>query len=83
MVGIKKMGLTISKHARKLGSRSKIIMIKNPRTEKEKHKMQMENRNFLSLLKSKPKYFSEESKIMIKSLNPYKQIIKKYKKSFI
>ena len=53
------MGLTISKHARKLGSRSKIIMIKNPRTEKEKHKMQMENRNFLSLLKSKPKYFSE------------------------
>ena len=57
------MGLTISKHARKLGSRLKIIMIKNPRTEKEKHKMQMENRNFLSLLKSKPKYFSEELKL--------------------
>ena len=76
------MGLTISKHARKLGSRSKIIMIK---IHEQRRKTQDANgkQKLLSLLKSKPKYFSEESKIMIKSLNPYKQIIKKYKKSFI
>ena len=58
-------------------------MIKNPRKEKEKHKMEMENKNFLKLLKSKPVVFSKESKIIIKDLLPYKKNIKKFKKSLI
>ena len=49
LLGIKYLGKIISSTANKLGAKSKIKIIKNPRTEKETHKMEMENKNFLKL----------------------------------
>ena len=58
-------------------------MIKNPRVEKEKHNMKMENKLFLNMLKSEPILFKDESIHIIKTLLRYKKQLTKYKKSFI
>ena len=58
-------------------------MIKNPRVEKEKHNMKMENKLFLNMLKSEPILFKDESIDIIKTLLRYKNKLTKYKKSFI
>ena len=83
LLGIKYMGITISNHARKLGSNSKIKLIKNPRKEKERHNMKMDNKKFLKLLNSKPISFSQESENILKSLILNKKTINKYKDSLI
>ena len=83
LLSIKFLAETIGKNARKFGARSKVKFIKNPRVEKEKHNMKMENKNFLKILGSKPYFFKEESKSIIKTLIKNKKKIIKYKKSLI
>ena len=81
LLGIKYLGTTISKNAKKLGSTSKIKNIKNPRRENETHNMKMVNKNFMKLLNSKPICFSNESKIIMNDLMKNKKKILKFKKS--
>ena len=83
LLGIKYLGKTISKEAKKLGSISKVKIIKNPRVEKENHQMEMENKNFLKILSSTPQTFSDECSKIVKKLMEHKLEIKKFKKSFI
>ena len=83
LLSIRFLAETISKNAIKLGSTSRVKFIKNPRVEKEKHNMKMENKNFLKVLKSNPINFKDESKLIIKSLIKNKFKIIKYKKSLI
>tara|TARA_A100001011_G_scaffold400869_1_gene520265 strand:- start:5719 stop:6861 length:1143 start_codon:yes stop_codon:yes gene_type:complete len=83
MLGIKYIGSTISKHANKIGLKSKVKLIKNPRKENESHKMRMDNKRFLKLLKSKPISFYDESKTIIRSLRSNAKTIKKFKNSLI
>ena len=81
LLGIKYIGKIIHLNAKKLGSKSKIKFIKNPRVEKEKHNMQMENKKFLKLLKSKPTKFSDECLKILTTLTKYKHNIIKNKSS--
>lgn len=83
LLGIKYLGETIAREARTLGSISKVKTIKNPRVEKETHQMEMENKNFLKLLSSRPKKFSSECRKILKKLMNSKSKIKQFKKSFI
>ena len=50
----------------KIGSKSNLKMIKNPRVEKEKHNMKMENKLFLNMLKSEPVLFKDGQYILLK-----------------
>ena len=77
------MGKIICKSAKKLGSKSKIINIVNPRVENEKHKMRMENKEFLKILKSKPIFLKKEAGFIIKSLIENKKLIERHKKSLL
>ncbi len=83
LLTIKYLAETIVKNAKKIGSKSNLKMIKNPRVEKEKHNMKMENKLFLNMLKSEPILFKDESIHIIKTLLRYKNKLTKYKKSFI
>ena len=83
LLSIKFLAETIGKNARKFGARSQLKFIKNPRIEKEKHNMKMENKNFLKILGSKPNSFKEESKLIIKTLIKNKNKLINYKKSLI
>lgn len=83
LLGIKYLALTVQRTAKKLGSKSKVKKIKNPRKEKESHNMQMSNIKFLKLLKRKPINFVQESQSIIKSLINNKHIIQKNKKTLI
>lgn len=83
LLGIRYLGKTISNTANKLGAKSKIKIIKNPRSEKETHKMEMENKNFLKLLKRKPIKFSKECEKILIKLKKNKKNILNFKKSFI
>tara|TARA_B100000963_G_scaffold358210_1_gene382278 strand:- start:18667 stop:19809 length:1143 start_codon:yes stop_codon:yes gene_type:complete len=83
LLGIKQLGLTISKAAQDIGSKSKIKQIRNPRKEKENHNMKMENKEFLKILKRTPSNFSCECKEILLKLNKYKNNILKFKKSLI
>lgn len=83
LLSIKYLAETIGKKARKFGARSQVKFIKNPRVEKEKHNMKMENRNFLKILRAKPISFEQESESIIKILIKNKNKIIKYKKSLI
>ena len=83
LLSIKFLAETIGKNARKFGARSQVKFIKNPRIEKEKHNMKMENKNFLKILGSKPNSFKEESKLIIKTLIKNKNKLINYKKSLI
>ena len=83
LLTIKYLAETIVKNAKKIGSKSNLKMIKNPRVEKEKHNMKMENKLFLNMLKSEPVLFKDESIDIIKTLLRYKNKLTKYKKSFI
>ena len=65
------------------GTKSAVKLIKNPRVEKETHQMQMENKKFLKILKSKPIKFSREINFTLKDLFFNKKEIIKYKKSII
>ena len=67
---------------KKIGSKSNLKMIKNPRVEKEKHNMKMENKLFLNMLKSEPVLFKDES-IHIKTLLRYKNKLTKYKNFYL
>ena len=46
LLSIRYIGKIICQSAKKLGSKSKIKNIANPRVENEKHNMKMENQNF-------------------------------------
>lgn len=81
LLGIKYIGKIIHLNAKKLGSKSKIKLIKNPRVEKEEHNMQMENKKFLRLLRSKPTKFSDECLKILTTLTKYKHNIIKNKSS--
>jgi len=81
LLGIKYIGKIIHLNAKKLGSKSKIKLIKNPRVEKEEHNMQMENKKFLRLLRSKPTKFSDECLRILTTLTKYKHNIIKNKSS--
>ena len=81
LLGIKYIGKIIHLNAKKLGSKSKIKLIKNPRVEKEEHNMQMENKKFLKLLKFKPTRFSDECLKILTTLTKYKHNIIKNKSS--
>ena len=83
LLSIKFLAETIGKNARKFGARSQVKFIKNPRVEKEKHNMKMENKNFLKILGPKSNSFREESKSIIKILIKNKNKIINYKKSLI
>ena len=83
LLSIRFLAETISKNAIKLGLKSRVKFIKNPRVEKEKHNMKMENKNFLKILKSNPINFKDESKLIIKSLIKNKIKIIKHKKPLI
>ena len=65
---IKNLGAIICSAAKKNGSKSAVKLIKNPRVEKETHQMQMENKKFLKILKSKPIKFSREINFTLKDL---------------
>ena len=77
------MGVTICSAAKKKGSKSTVKIIKNPRVEKETHQMQMENKKFLKILKSKPIKFSKEIGFTLKDLFLNKKEIIKHQKSII
>ena len=79
LLGIKYIGKIIHINAKKLGSKSKIKLIKNPSVEKEEHNMQMENKKFLRLLRSKPTKFSDECLKILTTLIKYKSNIIKNK----
>ncbi len=83
LLSIKFLANNIAKNARELGSKSKVKFIRNPRVEKEKHNMRMQNINFMKILKSKPINFREESKHIIRTLIRYKAKIIKYKKALL
>jgi nucleoside-diphosphate-sugar epimerase len=83
LLGIKYLGQTIANKASIIGSSSKIKQIKNPRKEKETHNMQMENKKFLKLLKTKPITFANECQNILLKLNKYKKNIIKFKKSLV
>ena len=83
LLSIRYIGKIICQSAKKLGSKSKIKNIANPRVENEKHNMKMENQKFLKILKSKPILFKKESGLIIKSLLKNKKLIEKHKKSLI
>tara|TARA_Y100001970_G_C14246127_1_gene868401 strand:- start:1915 stop:3057 length:1143 start_codon:yes stop_codon:yes gene_type:complete len=80
---IKDLGATICSAAKKKGSKSVVKIIKNPRVEKETHQMQMENKKFLKILKSKPIKFSKEIGFTLKDLFLNKKEIIKHQKSII
>ena len=83
LLGIKQLGLTISKAGQDIGSKSKIKQIRNPRKEKENHNMKIKNKEFLKILKRTPSNFSCECKEILLKLNKYKNNILKFKKSLI
>ena len=83
LLSIRYLGKIICKSAKKLGSKSKIINIVNPRVENEKHKMRMENKEFLKILKSKPIFLKKEAGFIIKSLIENKKLIERHKKSLL
>ena len=72
---IKEVGNIISKN--KLILDSKVTHIKNPRVENEKHKMKMDNLNFLKILNRKPQkmknIIDETIKILIESNAKFKK----------
>ena len=83
VLSIKYLATIIANNANLLGSKSKVKFILNPRVEKEKHDMRMENKNFLKILNTKPKLFNNESKLIIKKLINNKSRIARFKKSLI
>ena len=83
LLSIKDLAETIVKNARKFGAKSQVKFIRNPRVEKERHNMKMENKKFLKILDSKPTSFKEESVSIIKILIKNKNRIIKYKESLI
>ena len=83
LLSIKHLAAEISKQSNKIGCKSNLNFIKNPRVEKEEHQMKMENEKFLKLLKKKPDYFKNEILDILKSLKRYKRTIMKNKKSFL
>ena len=83
LLSIKDLAETIGKNARKFGAKSQVKFIRNPRVEKERHNMKMENKKFLKILDSKPTSFKEESVSIIKILIKNKNRIIKYKDSLI
>ena len=80
---IKDIAKSISEEATRLGFNSKVKNIKNPRVEKELHKMQMENSKFMKLLNKKPKLFEDEIKNTLSDLSKVSKVIKKFKNRFI
>ena len=83
VLSIKYLATIIANNANLLGSKSRVKFILNPRVEKEKHDMRMENKNFLKILNTKPKLFNNESKLIIKKLINNKSRIARFKKSLI
>ena len=83
LLSIKYLAKTIESNSKKLGSKVKVKFIQNPRVEKEKHNMKMENKNFMRILNSKPSTFKKESMRIIDTLIKNKFKILRYKNSLL